>query len=77
MVAFEQYVVAVAVRSALAPLAAWSLHDAALAAGEARMVCILVGVAIGTAATLLFSTPRVLAAIDRAAARLAATSGRP
>jgi hypothetical protein len=76
MVAFEQYVLAVAVRSALAPLAAWSLHDAALAAGEARMLCILVGVAIGTAATLLFSTPRIATAIERAAARRIPIFGR-
>jgi uncharacterized membrane protein YccC len=36
MVAFEQYTLAVAVRSALAPLAAFALSGDALGAGEAR-----------------------------------------
>lgn len=54
-------------RSALAP---WSLHDGARAAGEARVLCIVVGVAIGLAATLLFSRPRLAAAVERAWGRL-------
>jgi Fusaric acid resistance protein-like len=56
MVAFEQYTLAVAVRSALAPLAAFALSGDALGAGEARFYCILIGVTIGTALMLLLSS---------------------
>jgi uncharacterized membrane protein YccC len=59
MVAFEQYTAAVAIRSALAPLAAFALRDDALAAGQARFFCILIGVAIGTAFVLILSSDRV------------------
>jgi uncharacterized membrane protein YccC len=37
MVAFEQYTLAVAIRSALAPLAAFALHGDALAAGPSAL----------------------------------------
>jgi len=56
MVAFEQYTLAVAVRSALAPLAAFALSGDALGAGEARFYCILIGVTIGTALMLILSS---------------------
>jgi hypothetical protein len=46
MVAFEQYTAAVAIRSALA-------------AGQARFFCILIGVAIGTVFMLVLSSDRV------------------
>jgi Fusaric acid resistance protein-like len=59
MVAFEQYMLAVAIRSALAPLGAFALRDDALAAGEARFLCILIGVAIGTMFMLILSSHRV------------------
>jgi hypothetical protein len=59
MVAFEQYTLAVTIRSALAPLAAFALHGDALAAGKARFFCILIGVAIGTALMLILSSRRV------------------
>jgi uncharacterized membrane protein YgaE (UPF0421/DUF939 family) len=55
MVAFEQYALAVAVRSAPAPLAAFALSGA-LGAGEARFYCILIGVTIGTTFMLIFSS---------------------
>ena len=44
MGALEQYTLAVAVRSALAPLAAFAWRGDAIATGEARFVCILMGV---------------------------------
>jgi hypothetical protein len=47
---------AVAVRSALAPLAAFALRGDALAAGQARFVCIFIGVAIGTTCMLILSS---------------------
>jgi uncharacterized membrane protein YccC len=75
MVAFEQYVLAVAVRSALAPLAAFSLHDNALATGEARVLCILIGVAIGAALMFAISSPRGEAVVNRFLARLAGSGG--
>ena len=56
MVAFEQYTLAVAVRSALAPLAAFALSGDALGAGEARFYCILIGVTIGTTFMLILSS---------------------
>jgi hypothetical protein len=56
MVAFEQYTSAVAIRSALAPLAAFALHGDAIAAGQARFICILIGVAIGTMFMLILSS---------------------
>jgi hypothetical protein len=59
MVAFEQYTLAVAIRSALAPLAAFALHDDAMAAGQARLLCILIGVAIGTTSMLILSNDRL------------------
>jgi hypothetical protein len=65
MVAFEQYTLAVAIRSALAPLAAFALGDDAMAAGQARFVCILIGVAIGTTFTLILSSHRMARVSDR------------
>ena len=66
MVAFEQYTLAVAVRSALAPLAVFALHGDAVAAGAARFGCIFVGVCIGAAFLLAVNRaagrPRVLTA---------------
>ena len=59
MVAFEQYTLAVAIRSALAPLAAFALRDDALAAGQARFFCILIGAAIGTLFTLILSNDQL------------------
>jgi hypothetical protein len=59
MVAFEQYTLAVAVRSALAPLAAFALGSNAMAAGQARFLCILIGVTIGTTFMLILSNDRV------------------
>jgi Fusaric acid resistance protein-like len=59
MVAFEQYTSAVAIRSALAPLAALALRDDAIAAGEARFLCIFIGVAIGTTFIMILSSDRV------------------
>jgi hypothetical protein len=59
MVAFEQYTLAVAIRSALAPLAAVALRDDAMAAGQARFLCILIGVAIGTTFMLILSSDRL------------------
>jgi hypothetical protein len=59
MVAFEQYTLAVAIRSALAPLAAFALRNDAMAAGYARFFCILIGVAIGTTCMLLLSSERL------------------
>ena len=56
MVAFEQYTLAVAVRSALAPLAAFALSGDALEAGEARFYCILIGVTIGATWMLILSS---------------------
>ena len=56
MVAFEQYTLAVAVRSALAPLAAFALSGDALGAGEARFYCILIGVTIGATWILILSS---------------------
>jgi hypothetical protein len=58
MVAFEQYTLAVAIRSAVAPLGAFALGDDALAAGEARFLCILIGVAMGTMFMLILSSHR-------------------
>ena len=65
MVAFEQYTLAVAVRSALAPLAAFALQGDALAAGQARFLCILIGVAIGTAFMLILSSRRMARVSER------------
>jgi Fusaric acid resistance protein-like len=65
MVAFEQYTLAVATRSALAPLAAFALRDDALAAGQARFLCILIGVAIGTTFMLILSSDRVGGVAER------------
>src|ERR671918_2793772 len=48
IVAFEQYTLVVAVRSALVPLAAFFLRGDTMAAGQARFFCILIGVAIGS-----------------------------
>jgi hypothetical protein len=59
MVAFEQYTLAVAIRSALAPLAAFALRGDAIAVGQARVICILIGVAIGTTFVLILSSDRV------------------
>jgi len=59
MVAFEQYTLAVAIRSALAPLAALALSGDAIAAGQARFFCILIGVVIGTTFMLILSHERV------------------
>jgi Fusaric acid resistance protein-like len=59
MVAFEQYTLAVATRSTLAPLAAFALGDDALAAGQARFLCILIGVAIGATFMLILSNDRL------------------
>ena len=56
MVAFEQYTLAVAVRSALAPLAAFALSGDALGAGEARFYCILIGVTIRATWMLILSS---------------------
>ena len=56
MVAFEQYTLAVAVRSALAPLAGFALSGDALGAGEARFYYILIGVTIGTTFMLILSS---------------------
>jgi uncharacterized membrane protein YccC len=56
MVAFEQYTLAVAVRSELAPLAAFALSRDALKAGEAHFYCILIGVTIGTMFVLVLSS---------------------
>src|SRR5262245_45030035 len=67
MVAFEQYTLAVAIRSALAPLAAFALRGDALAAGQARFVCIFIGAAIGTTFMLLLSSDRA----DNVSKRLA------
>jgi hypothetical protein len=41
--------------SLLAPLAAFALHDDALAAGQARFFCILIGVANGTTCMLILT----------------------
>jgi len=65
MVAFEQYTLAVAIRSALAPLAAFALQGDALAAGQARFLCILIGVAIGTAFILVLSSQRMARVSER------------
>jgi hypothetical protein len=59
MVAFEQYTLAVATRSALAPLAAFALRDDAIAPGRARLFCILIGVTIGTTFVLILGSDRV------------------
>lgn len=59
MVSFEQYTLAVTIRSALAPLAAFALRGDAIAAGQARFFCILIGVAIGTTFMLILSSHRV------------------
>ena len=67
MVAFEQYTLAVAVRSALAPLAVFALHGDAVAAGAARFGCIFVGVCIGAA---------FLLAVNRAAGPPASLTAR-
>jgi uncharacterized membrane protein YccC len=59
MVAFEQYTLAVAIRSALAPFAAFALSGDAIAAGQARFFCILIGVVIGITFVLILSSERV------------------
>jgi Fusaric acid resistance protein-like len=55
MVAIENYVLAVAVRSFLAPLAAIALHSDPVMTVEARFLGIAVGVTIGTLFTLLIT----------------------
>jgi hypothetical protein len=60
MVAFEKYALAVSVRSALAPLAAFALHYDPLETAEARFLCILIGVIIGTLFMLLFTSERLV-----------------
>jgi hypothetical protein len=65
MVAFEQYTVAVAIRRALAPLAALPLHGDALAAGRARFISILLGVALGTTFMLILSSDWVASLSER------------
>ncbi|HEY2423763.1 MAG TPA: FUSC family protein [Chthoniobacterales bacterium] len=55
MVAFENYVLAVSVRSCLAPLAAIALHYDPITTVEARFLGIAVGVILGTLFTLLFT----------------------
>jgi uncharacterized membrane protein YccC len=70
MVAFEQYTLAVAIRSALVPLAAFSLHGDAMAAGQARFFCILIGVAIGTTFMLILSSDRVSGISERLLKRI-------
>jgi hypothetical protein len=55
MVAFQKYTLAVAVRSALAPLAAFALHGDPIGTALARFLCILVGVIIGTFFMLSFT----------------------
>jgi uncharacterized membrane protein YgaE (UPF0421/DUF939 family) len=59
MVAFEQYTLAVATRSVLAPLAAFALHGDAIAAGRARFFICLIGVTIGTTFVLILGSDRV------------------
>ena len=56
MVAFENYVLAVAIRSCLAPLAGFALHFDPIAIVEARFLGVLIGVSIGTSLTLLFTS---------------------
>jgi hypothetical protein len=70
MVAFEQYTLAVATRSALAPLAAFALRNDAMAAGYARFFCILIGVAIGTTCMLLLSSERLGGVSERLLKRI-------
>jgi Fusaric acid resistance protein-like len=55
MVAIENYVLAVAVRSFLAPLAAIALHSDPVTTVEARFLGIAIGVTIGTLFTLLIT----------------------
>ena len=64
MIAFEPYTLAVAIRSLLVPLAAFALHDA-LAAGQVRFFCILIGVAIGTTCMLILSSDWLRGALER------------
>ena len=47
-------------RSALAPLAAFALHYNPLETAEARFLCILIGVIIGTLFMLLFTSERLV-----------------
>ena len=65
MVAFENYVLAVAVRSFLAPLAAIALHSDPVATVEARFLGIAVGVTIGILFVLLFTSRQRPAAHER------------
>jgi Fusaric acid resistance protein-like len=65
MVAFEQYTLAVAIRSVLAPLAAFALGNDTLVAGQARFLCILIGVAIGTTFMLILSSDRLSGVSER------------
>jgi uncharacterized membrane protein YccC len=55
MVAFENYVLAVAIRSCLAPLAGFALHFDPITIVEARFLGVLIGASIGTSLTLLFT----------------------
>jgi uncharacterized membrane protein YccC len=64
MIAFEPYTLAVAIRSLLVPLAAFALHDDALAAGQVRFFCILIGVAIGTTCMLILSSDWLRGALE-------------
>ena len=59
-VPYEKYALAVSVRSALAPLAAFALHYDPLETAEARFLCILIGVIIGTLFMLLFTSERLV-----------------
>jgi uncharacterized membrane protein YccC len=65
MIAFEPYMLAVAIRSLLVPLAAFALRDDALAAAQARFFCILIGVAIGTTFMLILSNDRLRRVLER------------
>jgi hypothetical protein len=65
MVAFENYVLAVAVRSFLAPLAAIALHADPVSTVEARFLGIAVGVTIGTLFMLLFTSRQKPTADER------------
>jgi hypothetical protein len=56
MVAFENYVVAVAIRSCLAPLAGVALHYDPIAIVETRFLGVFIGVTIGTLFILLFTS---------------------
>jgi hypothetical protein len=65
IVAFEPYTLAVAIRSALAPRAALALHGDAMATGQARFVCMVIGAAIGTTFMLLLSRDWVASLSER------------